>query len=359
MKDPYTSFINICITCININEEKQYELKLLEMAKIDKLTGIYNRAAFMGWVEDKCKITNKNNKRFLIMLDVDGFGKVNDRFGHNYGDILLQKIAQTLKLVTGNEDILARLGGDEFAIFTGEFSDMDMAKEKLRIIIASMYRELKWDIKISISAGVSIFPADGDSFQTLYEKADIALHYAKLTGRNKYTIYDNTMDDIGSSCAVSSENEEYMIKKGIYIRTFGYFEVFVNGDALLIENAKAKELLAILVDRRGAYVSQADLISCLWEDEPVNKVTMARLRKVVMHLRNALKAYSIEELVESKRGLRRLNTSIVNCDLYNFLSGKTEYSNLFKGSYMLNYSWGELMISELETQINSGQIQKS
>ncbi len=356
MKDPYTSFINIWITCININEEKQYELKLLEMAKIDKLTGIYNRVAFMDWVEDKCKITNKNNKRFLIMLDVDGFGKVNDRFGHNYGDILLQKIAQTLKLVAGNEDILVRLGGDEFAIFTGEFSDMDMAEEKLRIIIASMYRELKWDIKISMSAGVSIFPDDGNSFQILYEKADIALHYAKLTGRNKYIIYNSTMDDIDTSCAMASENEEYMIKKGIFIRTFGYFEVFVNGDALLIENAKAKELLAILVDRRGAYVSQADLISCLWEDEPVNKVTMARLRKVVMHLRNALKAYSIEELVESKRGLRRLNTSIVNCDLYNFLSGKAEYSNLFKGSYMLNYSWGEFMISELETQINSGQV---
>ena len=164
------------------------------------------------------------------------------------------------------------------------------------------------------------------------------------------------MDDIDTSCAMASENEEYMIKKGIFIRTFGYFEVFVNGDALLIENAKAKELLAILVDRRGAYVSQADLISCLWEDEPVNKVTMARLRKVVMHLRNALKAYSIEELIESKRGMRRLNTSIVNCDLYNFLSGKAEYSNLFKGSYMLNYSWGEFMISELETQINSGQV---
>ena len=54
--------------------------------------------------------------------------------------------------------------------------------------------------------------------------------------------------------------------------------------------------------------------------------------------------------------MRRLNTSIVNCDLYNFLSGKAEYSNSFKGSYMLNYSWGEFMISELETQINSGQV---
>lgn len=317
MKDPYTSFINIWITCININEEKQYELKLLEMAKVDKVTGIYNRAAFMDWVEDKCSTINENEKRFLIMLDVDGFGKVNDRFGHNYGDTMLKKIAQTLKLVTENEDILARLGGDEFAIFTGGFSDIDIAKEKLRIIVASMYRELKWGVKISISAGVSTFPTDGHSFQALYEKADIALYYAKLTGRNKYIIYEDSMEDIDTSHSPASESEEYLVTKGIYIRTFGYFEVFVNGEALLIQNAKAKELLAILVDRRGTYVSQADLISCLWEDEPVNKVTMGRLRKAVMHLRNALKAYGIEELIESKRGLRRLNVSIVNSNLYN------------------------------------------
>ena len=106
----------------------------------------------------------------------------------------------------------------------------------------------------------------------LYEKADIALYYAKLTGRNKYIIYEDSMEDIDTSHSPASESEEYLVTKGIYIRTFGYFEVFVNGEALLIQNAKAKELLAILVDRRGVYVSQADLISCLWEDEPVNKV---------------------------------------------------------------------------------------
>ncbi len=354
MKDPYTSSINIWLTCININEEKQYERKLLEMAKIDQITGIYNRPAFMDWVNDKYALVQGKEKRLLIMLDVDGFGKVNDRFGHHYGDTVLKKVAQTLKLVSGSEDILARLGGDEFAIFTGGFSDMDLAREKLRIIIASMYQELKWGVTISVSAGVSVFPDDGEEFQSLYEKADAALHHAKLTGRNKYVLYDPSMDDLQDGYDTGTESEEYFVTKGIYIRTFGYFEVFVNGEPLLIQNAKAKELLAILVDRRGAYVSQADLISCLWEEEPVNKVTMARLRKAVMHLRNALKAYGIEELVESKRGLRRLNVGLVTCDLYQFLSGKTKYSHLFKGSYLLNYSWGEMMISELEMQSSKG-----
>lgn len=78
--------------------------------------------------------------------------------------------------------------------------------------------------------------------------------------------------------------------------------MFVNGEAPLIHNAKAKELLALLVDRRGAYVSQGDIISCLWEDESVNKVTLARVRKIVMILRNTLKEYHLEDLIESKKG---------------------------------------------------------
>ena len=68
-----------------------------------------------------------------------------------------------------------------------------------------------------------------------------------------------------------------------------------------------------------------------------------------MLLRNALSEYNLEDLIESKKGLRRLNTGMAHCDLYNYLSGKPEYAHLFNGVYMLNYSWGELMLSELKT----------
>lgn len=348
LKDPYTSFINVWMLFSDIHEEKQSELRLLEMAKIDQVTGIYNRAAFTDYVTEKCLVSVDGLPRALIMLDVDGFGKVNDVFGHTYGDTVLKDIAQTLKLVISNEDIVARIGGDEFAIYATEFSDIAVAKERLRIIIAAVYRELKLGIKISISAGVAIFPRDGNNFDTLYEKADIALYHAKLTGRNKYVIYEDAMQDI--EVMVTAIDEVASPNLGIYIRTFGYFDVFVNGEALLIQNAKAKELLALLVDRRGGYLSPGDIIASLWEDEPVNKVTLGRLRKVVMILRNVLKAHGIEELIDSKKGLRRLNASIANCDLYNYLSGKPEYTHLFKGSYMLNYSWGELMIQDLENK---------
>lgn len=269
-------------------------------------------------------------------------------FGHVYGDDMLKNVAHTLKISACNESIVARLGGDVFAVFAMGYENSEELRERLRMMLAAVHRELKLGMKLSVSAGVAIYPRDGKDFDSLYKKADLALYHAKLTGRNKYTIYEDGMQNTKTIFKVADNLEPMLPNVGIYIKTFGYFEVFLNGKAILIKNAKAKELLAFLVGRQGAYASQADIISCLWEDEPVNKLTLGRLRKTVMILKDTLKDYGIEELIESKSGMRRLNTSIVNCDLYNYLSGKSEYVNLFNGAYMLNYSWGDLMLHELE-----------
>lgn len=350
LKDPYTDFTNIWISCIDIHSEKLAELHLMEMAKLDPVTGIYNRAALEDYVTERCGLPEGGLNRALIMLDVDGFGKVNNLLGHACGDQLLRDIAQTLQMSVGDNDMVARIGGDEFAIYVSDFSDIIRARERLRIIIAAAYREVAPGFSVSISAGVAIYPRDGKRFEDLYRKADLALYRAKIAGRNKYMIYDETMSEMPLYSMVSPVDGAVPKDTGLYIRTFGYFEVFLDGEALLIHNAKAKELLALLVDRRGAFVSQGDIISCLWENDPVNKVTLARLRKTAMLLRNALKEYGIEDLIESRKGLRRLNTKKVECDLYHYLSHKPEYQHLYRGTYMANYSWGELTIDELERE---------
>lgn len=348
LKDPYSSSVLLNVLLMDIDEEKENELKLREMATTDRLTGISNRAAFMDHVNEKCLIRTEGLNRALIMLDIDGFSKINDVFGHVYGDDMLKNVAHTLKISACNESIVARLGGDVFAVFAMGYENSEELRERLRMMLAAVHRELKLGMKLSVSAGVAIYPRDGKDFDSLYKKADLALYHAKLTGRNKYTIYEDGMQNTKTIFKVADNLEPMLPNVGIYIKTFGYFEVFLNGKAILIKNAKAKELLAFLVGRQGAYASQADIISCLWEDEPVNKLTLGRLRKTVMILKDTLKDYGIEELIESKSGMRRLNTSIVNCDLYNYLSGKSEYVNLFNGAYMLNYSWGDLMLHELE-----------
>lgn len=133
----------------------------------------------------------------------------------------------------------------------------------------------------------------------------------------------------------------------VRIRTFGYFDVFVDDKPIAFRNEKSKELFALLTDRRGGFVSSEEAISFLWEDEPANSVTLARYRKVALRLKNILEEYGIADIVESVNGKRRLVTERVKCDLYDYLSGQEEYAQLFKGSYLSNYSWGENTLAEL------------
>ena len=138
-----------------------------------------------------------------------------------------------------------------------------------------------------------------------------------------------------------------MEEEKIYIRTFGYFDVFVEGNPIAFRNKKSKELFALLVDRRGGYVSSDEAISFLWEEESVNSVTLARYRKVALRLKNILEEYGIADIVESVDGKRRIVTEKIRCDLYDYLSRKDEFAQLFKGSYLTNYSWGEMTLGEL------------
>lgn len=133
----------------------------------------------------------------------------------------------------------------------------------------------------------------------------------------------------------------------VRIRTFGYFDVFVDDKPIAFRNEKSKELLALLVDRRGGFISSEEAISFLWEEESANSVTLARYRKVALRLKNLLEEYGISDVVESVNGKRRIVTEKVRCDLYEYLSGQEEYAQLFKGSYLTNYSWGENTLAEL------------
>lgn len=145
----------------------------------------------------------------------------------------------------------------------------------------------------------------------------------------------------------TNEKQSLFEKRTVFIRTFGYFDVFVGDTPIAFRNKKSKELFALLVDRRGGFVSSEEAIGFLWEDEPVNSVTLARYRKVALRLKNILEEYGISDIIESVDGKRRIVMEKVKCDLYNYLSGKEEYAGLFKGSYLTNYSWGENTLAEL------------
>lgn len=160
------------------------------------------------------------------------------------------------------------------------------------------------------------------------------------SGSPRYVMLYNIDGEQDGSAASSNHSR-------VFIRTFGYFDVFVDDKPIAFRNEKSKELFALLVDRRGGFVSSEEAISFLWEDESANPVTLARYRKVALRLKNLLEEYGISNIVESVNGKRRIVTEQVRCDLFDYLSGKDESSQLFKGSYLTNYSWGENTLAEL------------
>ena len=127
--------------------------------------------------------------------------------------------------------------------------------------------------------------------------------------------------------------------KRIVIRTFGYFDIFVDGETIPFSCKKAKELLALLVDRRGGFVTTGDAISYLWEDECTEKRIKDKFRKVVKELRRTLNAYGIERVLHRVNQESRIRTE-----------HEEKHKKLFKGVYMTNYSWAENTLGTLLNQ---------
>ncbi len=171
-------------------------------------------------------------------------------------------------------------------------------------------------------------------------------------------VFEAVLLETGTAgCYFCCKERQEDAKKSVQIRTFGYFDVFVDGKAVMFKTEKAKELLAVLVDRRGGYVSPEEAISLLWEDEPVSPLILARYRKVALRLKNHLEEHGITGIVESINGKRRLVTEAVDCDLYRYLEDPAGHMHEYRGSYLTNYSWGEVTLGELENL--SWEIQKN
>ena len=144
----------------------------------------------------------------------------------------------------------------------------------------------------------------------------------------------------------AEEAEKTQPEKEIKIRTFGYFDVFIDGKAIPFKNKKAKELLALLTARSGGFVSPDEIVGCLWENETVNKSTLARIRKTYFELCRELAEYGISDILESKGSERRIiPEKITVCDLFDHLNGTGSGGK--QQLFMRNYPWGEYISEDI------------
>ncbi len=342
---------HVLIYIIDINEKKNSQLILMDQAKRDPLTGLLNRAAFREYFTDllRSKALDGGEKGLgaFVMIDMNSLKEINDAYGYAFGDKMLKSVAITLQAI--RSESAARLDGDKFALCIYEIPAEAVLREQMRILCSALTQKVSENVTLSATIGISIFPTDASDYDELYEKADQALCVAKKMGNQQFAFFASDMD-----AAEPVKNTTPVIKpkadgqKRIYIRTFGYFDVFVDGQAIPFKVVKAKELLALMVDRRGGFLSASDAISFLWEDEPANELTMSRYRKVAMRLKTILAEFGIEDILESINGLRRVIPEKFDCDYYDYVSASAKNRGHFPGAYLTNYSWGENTLSILE-----------
>lgn len=179
-------------------ERKLTEKKLSKLAHYDPLTSVPNRILFRDRLEHALQLAERGQRSFtLIYLDLDGFKKINDTFGHSTGDQVLQSCALRLLACMRKSDSVARMGGDEFTLLlehTETTSAIATTAQKVIDTLRQPHFIDGHDIVVGCSVGIAVYPEAGKDIETLQKNADIAMYQAKSAKGNCFRFYTETMN---------------------------------------------------------------------------------------------------------------------------------------------------------------------
>ena len=198
VKNERNQISHFVTVCEDVSQLKEARLRMEELAYVDSLTGLANRLLFRDRLEQALKaLTRTKTSAALLYLDLDEFKRINDSMGHDVGDALLMKVAETLRQCVRHQDTVARMGGDEFVILLTDIDGMSGASAVARKIMDSMSHPvqlLKNEILITPSIGITLAPADSLNADILLKNADMAMYKAKSSGRNNYQFFTEEMN---------------------------------------------------------------------------------------------------------------------------------------------------------------------
>ncbi|MGO4108084.1 EAL domain-containing protein [Paenibacillus sp. YAF4_2] len=185
-------------TLLDVTERKKAEEMNAFLAYHDALTRLPNRRKFEEMLKETLQSSKSAQSKFAVMyLDMDRFKYINDSLGHVVGDQLLVAISHRLQQQVRDNDIVARMGGDEFTIILPHIEDNNNAIEVAKRIIEAMKEPLKideYELYITTSIGIGVYPNDGGDSLTLMKNADSALYRAKDLGKNNVQIFTSSMN---------------------------------------------------------------------------------------------------------------------------------------------------------------------
>ncbi|MEK1887346.1 MAG: diguanylate cyclase [Phyllobacterium sp.] len=180
----------------DITEQKILLDQTRYLAEYDPMTGLANRSQFQAKLADMCKRHDEETGAgALLLIDLDGFKKVNDTLGHAVGDDCLKEVAQRLANACRAAEIVARIGGDEFAVLIRPQQGMDAAENLARIIVTGLSQPIDHDgrtLRLGASVGIALIETNLPS--EVFKRADTALYAAKTAGRNRFQLFEPPRD---------------------------------------------------------------------------------------------------------------------------------------------------------------------
>ena len=182
----------------DITERKQAEERIEFLAHHDVLTGLPNRILLRDRFDQALHFADRDKARVaMLFLDLDNFKIVNDTLGHAIGDKLLQAVVSRIAKCMRETDTACRQGGDEFILLLNDIPDIEAVERVACDILAELTESLEVEghiLNISCSIGISLYPEDGQDFDALLQKADVAMYNAKDAGRNTYRFFSEAMN---------------------------------------------------------------------------------------------------------------------------------------------------------------------
>lgn len=247
--------------------------------------------------------------------------------------VVRKELVRAIQEAAPGAEVVACSGASETlalpdaGLFDVAFVDIDMPGTN-GITLARELKRLNPRINIVFATGYGEYMADA-----------FAMH------SSGYLVKPVTAKDI----AKELDNLRFPVEKALegrqgklVVQCFGNFEVFSGGKPVAFGRAKAKELLAYLVDRKGAVVTLREAEAALWEgDEAPGRMSGAYLRTLVFDMRQSLAACGHEDVIVRRRGAVGIDATGVSCDYYDFLAGDPLALNAWRGEYMSQYAWAE------------------
>lgn len=263
--DTNNEIIGVLGTYIDVTKQKEVMLAMQKakddlgyQAEHDTLTGLPNRTLYFDRLYQAIKQASRSKSKVgVIFIDLDRFKEINDTLGHDTGDKVVQLLGKRLSQQLRKVDTIARFGGDEFILLVENLNNMNSLSEILHKLMKAMEAPFvvqDHSLYLTLSAGVSIYPDDGDSAEILIRNADTAMYRAKDDGRNTYHFYTKEMTMESFTHLVMTKNIRQALNNKEFVV---YYQPQIDGyDHKLI----GMEALVRWISTENGFISPAHFI---------------------------------------------------------------------------------------------------